>query len=223
MNVTDLYSFLSQFLNQRRLSLIEEKISYRSRYATILLEDVYQSKNISAVLRTAECVGIQDIHIIENRNRYEYNPYVTRGADKWLTLQRYNTEEENTLTAIKKLKSEGYRLIATSPNIKGSSPENFDIKKGKFVIAFGNEWEGVSDTILNQADEHIKIPMYGYTESLNLSVSVAIIAYSLMNRIRNSEVIWQLAQPDYDEIKLQWAKAMLKRPDLLIEKFFKAN
>src|SRR5512145_1535821 len=129
MDVSGLYSFLSQFLNERRIQMIEDKAKFRTRYFSILLEDVYQSKNISAVLRTAECVGIQDIHIIENRNRFEYNPYVTRGADKWLTLQRYNTEEENTLTAIKKLKSEGYRLIATSPNIKGSSPENFDIKK----------------------------------------------------------------------------------------------
>jgi tRNA (guanosine-2'-O-)-methyltransferase len=223
MNVTNIYSFLSQFLNQRRLELIEEKILYRSRYASILLEDVYQSKNISAVLRTAECVGIQDVHIVENRNRFEYNPYVTRGADKWLTLHRYNNEQENSLAAIKKIKNDGYRLIATSPNISGSSPENFDIKKGKFVIAFGNEWEGVSDIILNEADEHIRIPMYGYTESLNLSVSVAIIAYTLLNRIRNSEVSWQLSQAHSDEIKLQWAKAMLKRPELLIEKFYKAN
>lgn len=221
MNVTNLYSFLSQFLNNRRLNMIEEKIQYRTRYFSVLLENVYQSKNISAVLRTAECMGIQDVHIVENNNRFEYNPYVTRGADKWLTLKRYNAEKENSWDAIKKIKSDGYRLIVTSPNINGSSPENFDISKGKFVVAFGTEWEGVSDIMLNEADEHLKIPMFGYTESLNLSVSAAIVMYTLMNRMKNSAVEWQLSNIDLDEVKLQWIKSMLKRPDLLIDKYYK--
>ncbi|NJK97397.1 MAG: RNA methyltransferase [Bacteroidales bacterium] len=120
---------------------------------SILLEDVYQSKNISAVVRTAECLGIQNVNIIENKNRFEYNPYVTRGADKWLTINRFNSQTENTLPAIRHLKKSGYRLIATSPNVNGKAPEELDIEKGKFIVAFGTEWEGLSDNMLNEADE----------------------------------------------------------------------
>lgn len=217
MNVTGLYSYLSQFLNERRLNMIGEKILYRTRYFSILLEDVFQSKNISAVLRTSECMGVQNIHIVENQNRFEYNPYVTRGADKWLSIHRYNSEENNSREAIRKLKKDGYRIIATSPNINGYTPENLNLEKGKFVVAFGTEWKGLSGTILEEADEHLKIPMVGYTESLNVSVSAAIVIYTLCNRLRNSSIPWQLNDSDKDEIKLQWIKAMVRKSDLLEE------
>lgn len=216
-----LYNFLHQFLNDRRSRMIEEKVQYRTRYFTVLLEDIYQPKNISAVLRSAECLGVQDIHIIENKNRFEYNPYVTRGADKWLTVTRYNSEKNNSYNAVKQLKNKGYRIVATSPNIQGSSPDNFQIEKGKFAIALGTEWEGLSDIILNEADEHLKIPMVGYTESLNLSVSAAIIIYTLCHRLRNSGLPWQLNPTDCEEVKLQWAKAMVPRSKILIENFGK--
>lgn len=219
MNVTGLYSYLAQFLNERRLQMIDQKIVHRTRYFSILLENVFQSKNISAVLRTAECMGIQNVHIVENNNRFEYNPYVTRGADKWLTIKRYNTEINNSLIAIRKLKSEGFRIVATSPNVNGSTPENFDIQKGKFVVAFGTEWEGLSDSILQEADEFIQIPMVGYTESLNLSVSAAIVLYTLCNRLRNSQVNWQLDNSDFEEVRVQWIKSMIKKSDLLVDKY----
>lgn len=223
MNGTGLYAYLAQFLNDRRLQMIEEKINYRTRYFSVLLEDVYQSKNISAVLRTAECMGVQNVNIIENKNKFEYNPYVTRGADKWLTINRFNSSENNSYEAVKKLKADGYRIIATSPNTNGSTPENFDIGRGKFAVAFGTEWEGLSPLILNEADEHLKIPMVGYTESLNLSVSAAIVIYTLCNRLRNSPVSWQLNETDNQEIKIQWIKAMVRKSDLLTEKYNKEN
>jgi tRNA (guanosine-2'-O-)-methyltransferase len=223
MNLTsELYSYLAQFVNDRRLQLIEEKASLRTRYFSILLENVYQSKNISAVLRTAECMGVQDVHIVENNNAFEYNPYVTRGADKWLTVKRYNEETNNTLAAIRSIKESGYRLIATSPNVKGCSPEELDIDKGKFVVAFGTEWKGLSDIILNEADGFLKIPMVGYTESLNLSVSAGIVMYTLACRLRGStSCAWQLPEEALSDIKLQWIKTMVKKPDLLVDNFFK--
>lgn len=223
MNVTsELYSYLAQFVNDRRLQLIEEKAAFRTRYFSILLEDVFQSKNISAVLRTAECMGIQDVHIIENKNVFEYNPYVTRGADKWLTVKRHNVDSNNTLAAIRFIKEKGYRLIATSPNVNGKSPEELDIEKGRFVVAFGTEWEGLSEMVLNEADEFLKIPMVGYTESLNLSVSAGIVMYTLANRIRTcASFNWQLDNKDLDDVKLQWIKTMVKKPNLLIENFHK--
>jgi tRNA (guanosine-2'-O-)-methyltransferase len=220
MNTTGLYSYLSQFLNERRLQMIEDKIIYRTRYFSILLKDVFQSKNISAVLRTSECMGVQNVHIVENRNRFEYNPYDTRGADKWLTIHRYNSEENNSLEALRKLKKEGYRIIATSPNAHGATPENLDLEQGKFVVAFGTEWNGLSGILLEEADEHLKIPMVGYTESLNISVSAAIVIYTLCNRLRNSVIPWQLDESDREEVKLQWIKAMVRKSHLLEQYYF---
>lgn len=223
MNNNALYNYIAQFVNDRRIGIINKNILYRTRYLSILLEDVYQSKNISAVLRTAECLGIQNVHIVENKNRFEYNPYVTRGADKWLTITRHNSEKENSLNAIRKLKDEGYRIVVTSPNIDGRTPDEFDIDKGKFIVAFGTEGEGLSKIMLDEADEFINIPMVGYTESLNLSVSAAIVIYTLLRRIRSSDLQWQLNTEDFNEIKLQWIKSMVRKPELLIDNFLKKN
>lgn len=223
MDPEALFNYLAQFVQERRRNLIEEVICSRTRYMSILLEDVYQSKNISAVLRTAECLGIQDVHIIENRNKFEYNPYVTRGADKWLTIKRYNKQTNNTETAIHQLKKDGYRLIVTSPNLSGSTPETLPIENGKFVLAFGTEWEGASDILIREADELLRIPMVGYTESLNLSVSAAIIMYSLSNRLRNAHQLWQLSQEEKATLKLEWIKIMVKKPELLINNFLNQN
>jgi tRNA (guanosine-2'-O-)-methyltransferase len=219
MDPKALFCYLAQFVQERRLNLIEKTINSRTRYMSILLEDVYQSKNISAVLRTAECLGIQNIHIVENKNKFEYNPYVTRGADKWLTIKRYNALDDNSKMAIQQLKNEGYRLIVTSPNVHGNTPEAFDINNGKFVVAFGTEWKGASKLLLQEADEFIKIPMVGYTESLNLSVSAAIVMYTLTNRLRNHNKLWQLNEEEKATLKLEWVKTMVKKPELLINNF----
>ena len=195
-------------------------IENRTRYITIALEDIYQSQNASAVLRTSECFGLQDIHIIENKYEYNVNPDVVMGSSKWLNLIKYNNSENNTLEAIKNIKAKGYRIVATTPHKDDVNLEQFDLDKGKVALFFGTEVTGLSDLMLENADEFIKIPMYGFTESFNISVSTAIILQHLSYKMRNSDVDWQLPDSEKEELKLEWLKKSVKSSSMLINKFF---
>jgi tRNA (guanosine-2'-O-)-methyltransferase len=215
----ELVQFLSQFVTEDRANLFNRLIEERTRYITIGLEDIYQSQNASAVLRTSDCFGIQDVHIIENQNEYQINPDVTLGSSKWLNLNRYNTSENNTLDAINKLKKEGYRIVATTPHTDDVNLEDFDIEKGKFALFFGTELNGLSDLVINKADEYLKIPMFGFTESFNISVSAAIILHHLTNKLKKSTLSWQLRDNEKETIKLEWLKQTIKMSSELVEEF----
>jgi tRNA (guanosine-2'-O-)-methyltransferase len=213
---------LEQFVTVRRLNLINRVLEQRTRYLTVVLEDIFQPHNASAVLRSCDCFGIQDVHIIENRNTYQVNRDIALGAYKWLTLYKYNKEENNTLPALEKLKKQGYRIVATTPHSNGLSLEDFDLNKGKTALIFGTELGGLTDNVSRMADEFLTIPMVGFTESLNISVTVAIILHHLTNRLRKSEVAWKLSESENLQIKLQWLKNSISRSDS-IEKSFTEN
>jgi len=197
-------------VTEKRLGRIEEILSQRTRYITIALEDIYQSQNASAVLRTCECFGVQDVHIIENYNPYNINPMVLKGSDKWLNIHRYNRSDNNTAEAVHRWKSEGYRVIVTSLCGESIALNSFDVECGKCVVVFGNEHQGVSEYMRKQADEYLKIPMLGFTQSLNISVSAGIILSQLIEKMRNSNVDWQLTNPEKDILRAEWLQSSVK-------------
>ncbi len=201
-----LRDFLIPMVNGNRLSLLDKILEQRTRYLTVVLEDIYQPHNASAVLRTCDCFGIQDVHIIENRNSFELNPEVELGSAQWLTLHRYNNRKENTSEAIKILKENGYRMVAATPHMNDVEVRDFDISIGKTAILLGTEMQGLSDEAIKMADEFVKIPMMGFTESFNISVSAAIILYQLNTRLRSSDISWKIDHSEREEIKLQWLK-----------------
>ncbi|MGC9355759.1 MAG: TrmH family RNA methyltransferase, partial [Mariniphaga sp.] len=191
-------------------------------YITVVLEDIFQPQNASAVLRTCDCFGIQNVHIIENRNEFRVDREVAMGASKWLSLHKYNQKEQNSIEAIKRLKQSGYRIIATSPHLNDHLLPDFDLSKGKAAIVFGSELPGISETIMNEADDFLKIPMYGFTESFNISVSAAIVLYQLAQKLREQpEIDWKLSEQEKDDIKLAWLRSTIKRSSLLEKQFFK--
>ena len=147
---------LSEWVTEKRRGRTEEILTQRTRYLTVVLEDIHQSQNVSAVLRTCECFGVQDVHIIENYNPYNINPMVLKGSDKWLSIHRYNQSEDNTAKTVHWLKSEGYRIIAASLCKKSVLLSDFDIECGKCAIILGNEHQGVSKNMMEQADEYLK-------------------------------------------------------------------
>jgi len=222
MTDTSLINFLSEFLLERRLAIINNVLNNRTQYVTVLLEDIYQSQNASAVMRTCECLGIQNIHVVENKNPYHYNPGVAMGSGKWLHIEKYNKEKHNTLQAIQHLKDNNYRIIATVPGENCTSLDDFDVKKGKIAIALGSELVGISDEIRKHADEFLTIPMYGFTESYNLSVSSALILYQIMGKLKASEINWQLTDEEKLSLKLEWLKASIKKSDLLVKKYYQS-
>lgn len=202
---------------------MDEILEKRTRYITVSLEDIYQPHNASAVLRTCECLGIQDVHVIENKNRYQVNPDVVLGAIKWITLRKYNSTNYNTPAAVDHLRNNGYRIIATSLSEKAVPLDQFDLEKGRVAIFFGTELTGLTDEMLNMADESLKIPVYGFTESYNISVSAAIILSHLVHILHKSAIPWQLAEDEKEEIMLQWLRQSVKKADLLEKKFLESE
>jgi tRNA (guanosine-2'-O-)-methyltransferase len=201
-----LKDFLLPMVNENRLMLLDKVLDQRTRFVTLVLEDIFQPHNASAVLRTCDCLGIQDVHIIENRNRYELNPEVELGAAQWLSLHRYNQLKNNTIEATRTLKNAGYRIVAATPHKDDADVQNFDLSAGKVAIMLGTEMQGLSKQALEMADEFVKIPMMGFTESFNISVSAAIILYELNYRLRSSDLPWKLQAEEREMIRLQWLR-----------------
>lgn len=215
----DLIEHMSGCVTEKRLALFKQVLAERTRYITVLLEDIYQSQNASAVLRTCDCTGIQDVHIVEERNEYEINRDVALGADRWLSLNYHSEGEDNIYNAIKTLKKEGYRIVATSPHKDGSTPENFDLQKGKAALLFGTELNGLTNRALELADEYIQIPMAGFTESYNISVSAAITLYTLRKRLESSSLQWKIGEVEQSELLLNWLRTTIKMSDQIENKF----
>lgn len=219
----DLIEYLESYLTERRSGLIEKVLQDRTRYITLVLEDIFQSQNASAVMRTCDCFGIQDIHVIENKNQYEVSQDVTMGSTKWLNLKRYNSNENNTLEAIDKLRSDGYRIVATSPHAEDITIRDFDIEKGKVALFFGTELTGLSDIVMDNADEFVKVPMYGFTESYNISVCAALVLYELTQKLRKSDIDWKLTTEEHNDTKLEWYKRSVKHSDEIIERYLETK
>src|SRR5688572_32076726 len=119
---------LSQFISDHKKQFAEQVLNNRTRHVTVILEDIYQSQNASAVIRTAECMGLQDVHIVENTAKYQLNIRVLKGSYKWLNLERYNTRDvNNTKTCFDRLKDEGYKILVADPADDGVSIHDVEV------------------------------------------------------------------------------------------------
>ncbi len=214
-------TYLREFVVDDKNRLFDRLIQERTDYATIVLEDLYQSHNQSAVMRSADCYGIQNVHLIENRNHYDSTSTVSQGAREWLTLHRHKSLENNTQETIDNLRAAGYRIIATTPHTDDVLIEDFDLKRGPMAFFFGTELTGLSDLVISQADEFVKVPMYGFTESLNISVCAALVMYSVTRRLRESDIDWHLSEVRRDEVLFQWYRNAIKASGEILERFIR--
>ena len=210
---------LSNVVLPERLDLLERMLALRTRYITVAVENLYQPQNASAVLRTCDCFGIQNVNIIERYNRYRVNPDIAMGSDQWLTIRRFPNSPTVSLDAISDLRKAGYRIVATTPHTNDVLLSDFDLQKGPVALFFGTERQGLTHTVLDNADEFLRIPMYGFTESFNVSVSVAIVLSNLIERLHQSSGIdWHLSADDHDEVLLIWLLRTVKRSALLVKR-----
>ena len=208
-------------ITDERKALFEELIQKRTKYLTVVLENIYQPLNASAVLRSCDCFGIQDVHVIENYNEFKPDREVAMGASNWLTVNRYDKNENNTLDCIQSLKNNGYRIVATSPHNSQTDLINFDLSKGKTALFFGTELEGLSDVVIEKADEHLHIPMYGFTESFNLSVSAAICLYEMRMKMEKENIKWHMTEDEKNQVLLNWLRYSIDRSEIVEEDFLK--
>lgn len=213
-----LLAHLESIITVNRKATFEKVLSRRTRHFTVVLEDIYQKHNTSAVVRSCDIFGIQDIHIIENKYNSYVSNQVAKGAQKWIDFNEYNTKIYNTQTCIDTLRKSDYQIIATTPHNDSCLLQDFDITK-KSAFVFGVEKAGVSDKMIKEADGYLKIPMVGFTESLNVSVAAAIILNDLTTRLRDSNVQWQLSEDEKNEKRLDWCKKTIHNVDKIIERY----
>ena len=205
MTDTKYLDYLYGFLTDQRIERFETILEQRTNHFTIAIEDLFQLHNTSAVMRSCEVFGIQQLNVVEERYGKRINTEIAMGAQKWVDINRFDSMGE----CIKNLKAKGYRIIATTPHEKDCLMADFDISTPA-ALFFGTERDGISQEVLDQADGFLKIPMNGFTESLNISVSAAIIIQNLTNRLRKSAVDWHLTEEEILEKKLLWAKHTIK-------------
>lgn len=218
MEKQKIIDYLKEFASEERYNRIGEIAKKRTRHITVVIENLFQSHNMSAILRTAECFGIQDVHIIERDFEYEISSQVALGAQKWLSIHRYNdTAGNNTVSCLKSLKEQGYKIIATSPHENNRLLDDISINS-KSAFLFGTELTGLTQEAVNMADEFVKIPMYGFTESYNVSVSVALALMNINERLRKSTFDWSLSKEEILDLELEWLKKSIKDSDRIVEK-----
>jgi tRNA (guanosine-2'-O-)-methyltransferase len=213
-----LNKYLEQFVTDKRKNIFKSVLKDRTRHFTVILEDLYQKHNTSAITRSCDIFGIQDLHVIENKYKTYVSNQVGKGSQKWLTFHRYNQKEHNTQDCIDAVKSKGYQIIATTPHENSNFVADFDVSK-KSAFVFGVEKEGVSEMMLNQADGHLKIPMYGFTESLNVSVAAAIVLQDITARLRKTEIDWSLDSTEKQVIYSQWLQKSIKSIRKILEHY----
>ena len=212
----------SEFISEERKQNIEEVLSNRTSFLSVVIEDLVDPHNVNAIFRTGECMGVQDFHVIDNEQYFHVGKGVSKGSTKWIDIHRHDQDDfKNTGRCITSLKEKGYQLVVTSPAAAAVSVEDIDLSK-PIALVLGNERDGVSEEMKTKADQLISIPTFGFTESFNVSVAGAILIHGLVNRIHKEVPRWHLDQERMTQFKYEWYKKSMARPDFYYKFFVKA-
>ena len=210
----EIYDYLQQFLTNERLSKIEHFSKESSDFVLPVMEDVYQFRNAAAIVRSVEACGFHHVVALEEENVFNPNLKVTKGAETWVQVEKM----PNNLDSLKEIKSRGYRILAVSPAKNATMLPDYEVKE-PIALVFGTELEGVSDEILDFADETLAIPMFGFTKSFNVSVAAAICMYELKQKLIKSGIEYKLSDEKLLELKIRWAKNSIKSSEQILERF----
>ena len=210
----ELLDYLEGYLTQERKKRFLEVLGQRTKYITVALEDVYQMHNTSAIIRSCDVFGLQGLHVVEDRNARVLDKNIAMGAEKWVDVHRYT----NSGACLAELKNRGYQVIAATPHNDSMLLQDF-IPGQPTAIFFGTEKGGLSEEVIGQADGFVKIPMSGFSESLNVSVSAAIILHDLAQKIRKTNLDWPLSEQELLEKRLDWTKKSIKKVNGIIKRF----
>lgn len=203
---------LAEFMLPERFQTMQRVVENRTRYMTVCAENTFHPQNASALVRHCEAFGVQELHAIEFLCGFQANLHIVRGTDKWVDIERHTSTSE----ALALLKGRGYRIVAATPHTDDHTPEDFDIAKGPFCLIFGTEKQGISPEVMAEADEFIKIPMYGFVESLNVSASAAILIQGLVERLHRSDAEWQLSEHEQWELLYRWCVESVKNAESIL-------
>ena len=208
------FDYLKQFLTDERLRKIEHFSKESSDFVLPVMEDVYQFRNAAAIVRSVEACAFHHVVALEEENVFNPNLKVTKGAETWVQVEKM----PNNLDSLKEIKNRGYKILAVSPEKNATMLPDYEIKE-PIALVFGTELEGVSDEVLDFADETLAIPMYGFTKSFNVSVAAAICMYELKQKLMKSGIEYQLSDQKLLELKIRWAKNSIKSSEQILERF----
>lgn len=207
-----------KIITPNKVNMFERIAPQRSKHIVVGLENIQQDHNASAIMRTMDCLGFQELHLIEKNNNYQFQRDIALGAARWLDVMQHQQEPEPVLDSIAHLRQKGYQIIATSPHIKASTPQNIDLTQ-PIALFFGAEKHGISEELSANADAFLHIPMHGFTESFNLSVSAALVLSALRTRLEASSIDWLLSPERQTELKISWCERILNGGPQLAQKF----
>ena len=215
-----LKTYLESFLTPERYSRLKNVLDQRTNHFTVVLEDLYNPQNAHAILRTMDSLGIADLHLIENEHKFNYEAVrrVTKGSEKWVNIYRHQENNSNPVHYLDELKKQGYFICATTLKEKSITCDQIDFTK-KTAFVFGNEHEGITDEVVKRADQMVYIPMYGFSESYNISVSVALILNQVIQELKQSEINWELSEQERILLYEQWLKSAVNHSEALIKKY----
>ena len=208
------FDYLKQFLTDERLSKIEHFSQESSDFVLPVMEDVYQFRNAAAIVRSVEACGFHHVVALEEENVFNPNLKVTKGAETWVKVEKI----PNNLDSLKEIKNRGYKILAVSPENNATMLPDYEVNE-PIALVFGTELEGVSDEILDFADETLAIPMFGFTKSFNVSVAAAICMYELKQKLMKSGIDYKLSEEKLLEMKIRWAKNSIKSSEQILERF----
>ena len=216
MNSQKTFEYLKQFLTDERLSKIEFYAQESSDFVLPVMEDIFQFRNAAAIVRSVEACGFHKIVAMESENEFNPNLRVTKGAETWVEVEKM----PHQLESLKKIKEKGYKILAVSPEKNAIMLPDYDLKE-PVALVFGTEKEGVTEEILDFADETVAIPMYGFTKSFNVSVAAAICFYDLKQKLVKSDLDYKLSNKKLWELKVRWAKNSIKSGEEILQKYLK--
>lgn len=203
-----------KIITPNKQEMFDRIAAQRTRHLTVVMENIYQEHNASAVLRSCDCFGLQELHVIEKDNAYKVQRDIALGAGRWVDMHTYDDGAEVTKECIEGLRARGYKIVATTPHTDSQTIYDLDLTQ-PVALVFGTERRGISDEVRELADEFVKIPMYGFTESFNISVSVAIILHTLRQRLEQSDLSWKLTKEEQELLKILWCTRILNGGDML--------
>ena len=207
---------LAEFMTAERYGVLRGSVAMRTRYMTVLAENIYHGQNAAALIRHCDAFGVQEMHTVETLCRFEPNPVIARGSERWVDVHRH----ASTAEAVAELRRRGYRIVATTPHREDATPETFDVTKGPFALVFGTEHAGISDEAIAAADEFLRIPMCGLVESLNVSASAAILIYQRSERVRRTVDGWRMTEAEQAELMERWMRRSVKDADAILQRRF---
>ncbi|WP_281615441.1 RNA methyltransferase [Flammeovirga sp. SubArs3] len=213
-----LIEYLKDFATPNKKEVIGKVLAERTNHLTVLLEEIYKPQNAAAVVRTCDCFGIQQMHVIDEEDKFQLSTSVAKGSAKWIDINKYKSLEES----VSHLKKAGYKIVATSPHTD-MTLDDLPVDES-LALMFGNEFEGLTDEAMEAADYKIKIPMHGFAESFNISVSAALVLNHLSTKMRKDPTInWALTDEEKKVIEMAWIYKSIKHVDSVIKTFEQEN